>query len=284
MSGGAFLEGLLLGAGAALALLVGTIALHVVEAWRFSRARGPLGALASVGRGWLHARRDSDVVDALMAALTGVGLPCLAVAQAAVLGVSRTSTSLAAALLLGAAGIPIVAALAGGVGSEARLALDDATRRAVRQALLVGAVLLAPGDLQAPMAFGAVVATLRQRHEAPGGLQPRYDTALGAGTRLALEAGDRAVLLVLAWVCAAAVVLAWPQAMALSWRPGLVALLWLAVVGVAFLIVEWSGPQRTAARGLAGPLLWLATSVVLRLAVAAAGLAAGAVATDAAAP
>jgi hypothetical protein len=284
MSGASFLEGVLAGVGASLLLLVGTVVVQVLEAWRFSRARGPLGALASVGRGWLHTRRDSDVVDAAAAALTGVALPCLAVAQVTVLGVSSTSSSLACALVLGAAGVPIVAALAGGPGSEARLALDDATRRAVRQALLVGAVLVAPGDFQIPLAFGAVVAMLRQRHEAPGGLQPRHDTALGAGTRLALDAADRAALLVLAWVCATGVVLAWPEARVAAWRGALLALTLVAVVLAAFLIVEWSGPQRPVARGLGGPLLWLAMSVTLRLVVVVAGLAAGAVATDAAGP
>jgi len=284
MSGASFIEGLLGGAGAALLLLCGTVLLQVLEAWRFSRARGPLGALASVGRGWLHTRRDSDVVDAVAATLTGVALPCLAVAQATVLGVSVTSTALATALVLGAAGVPIVASLAGGAGSEARLALDDATRRAVRQALLVGAVLVAPGACQIPIAFGAIVAMLRQRHEAPGGLQPRHDTAIGAGSRLALEAADRGAVLVLAWVCAAGVVLAWPEGQVMGGRAVLLGITMLAVVGAAFVIVEWSGPQRAVARGLGGPLLWLATSAVLRLAVVVAGLAAGAVATDAAGP
>jgi hypothetical protein len=284
MAGATFFEGVLTGAVAALGLLVGTVVLHVVEAWRFARGRGPLGALASVGRGWLHGRRDTDMTNALMAALTGVGLPCLAVAQAAVLGASPTSVAVATALLLGGAGVPIVAALAGGAGSEARLALDDATRRAARQALLVGAVLAAPGLLVGPMAFGAVVGVLRQRHEGPAGLQPRADAALGAGTRLALEAADRALLLVLAWICAAAVVLAWPVGWMAPWRPLHIAVVFAAVVAVAFAIVEWSGPQRTVARGLVGPLVWLATSVVLQVAVAAVGLAAGAVATDAAGP
>lgn len=285
MTVASFVEGLLTGAGVALLLLIGTVVLQALEAWRFSRARGPLGALASVGRGWLHTRRDSDVVDAAAAALTGVALPCLAAALVSVLGVSTASSSLAAALVLGAAGVPIVAALAGGPGSEARLALDDATRRAVRQALLVGAVLVAPGDFQIPIAFGAVVAVLRQRHEAPGGFQPRHDAALGAGTRLALDAADRGTLLVLAWVCAAGLVLAWPEGRVAGARPALLGLtLVVVVVAAAFAIVEWSGPQRAVARGLGGPLLWLATSVTLRLALIGAGLAAGAVATDAAGP
>jgi hypothetical protein len=284
MSAVSFIEGFLGGVVAALLLLAGTILLQVIEAWRFSRARGPLGALASVGRGWLHTRRDSDVGDAVAAALTGVALPCLAMAQVAVLGVSATSTSLAAALVLGAAGVPIVASLAGGPGSEARLALDDATRRAARQALLVGAVLVAPGDLQGLIAFGSIVGMLRQHHEAPGGLQPRYDTALGAGTRLALDAADRGTVLVLAWVCAAGVVLALPAGRVVGGPMVFAGLTTLVLVVVAVLIVEWNGPQRSVARGLGGPLLWLATSAVLRLAVAAAGLAAGAVATDAVSP
>ena len=78
MSLSAFFDGLARGAGVALVLLTATIALQVVEAWRFARERGPLGALASVGRGWLHARRDSDVGAAALAAITGVALPCLA--------------------------------------------------------------------------------------------------------------------------------------------------------------------------------------------------------------
>jgi hypothetical protein len=279
-----FFEGLLRGAAVALALLVGTIVVQALEAWRFSRARGPLGALASVGRGWLHARRDSDPIDALAAALTGVGLPCLAAAQAAVAGASSSAATLAAALLLGAAGVPIVAALAGGAGSEARLALDDATRRAARQTLLVGAVLSAPATLQAPIALGAVIAVLRQRHEAPPGFQPRFDVALGAGTRLALEAAERAVFLMLAWMCAVGAVMVWPSGWPAPWRPLHLAAVLVVVVAVAFAVVEWSGPQRTVSRGLVGPLLWLATSVTLRVAGAAAGLAAEAIATDAAGP
>jgi hypothetical protein len=285
MSLSAFLDGLARGAGVALALLMATIALQVVEAWRFARERGPLGALASVGRGWLHARRDSDVGPAALAAITGVALPCLALTQAVIVGASSSTSTVAAALILGASGVPIVAALAGGPGSEARLALDDATRRAARHALLVGAVLIAPDLVRAPIAGGVVVAMLRQRHEVPMGLQPRADAALGAGTRLALEAADRAGLIVLAWIAAVDVVLHWGLwSMSSSWWPMQVGLIVVALVGIGCVVVERTGPHRMVARGLQRPLGWLIMTVVLRVVMTATALAPAGLSADASLP
>lgn len=283
-----FFQGLAVGAVVALAVVSGTILLHVVEAWRFSRERGPLGALASVGRGWLHTRRDSDVGAAALAVITGMALPCLALAQAAVVGASSSSATVAAALLLGASGVPIVAALAGGPGSEARLALDDATRRAARHALLVGAVLVAPDFIRAPIACGSVIAMLRQRHDVPLGLQPRADTALGAGTKLALDAAERAGVIVVAWIAAVDVVLhwsgLWPAAPSSPWRVVELGVVVVAVVVFACGVVEWSGPHRMVARGLQRPLGWLIMAAFLRIATTMGALAADGLSVDASLP
>jgi hypothetical protein len=283
-----FLQGFASGAVVALSVLAGTILLHIVEAWRFARERGPLGALASVGRGWLHTRRDSDVGAAALAVITGVALPCLALTQAAVVGASSSSATVAAALLLGASGVPIVAALAGGPGSEARLALDDATRRAARHALLVGAVLVAPELVRAPIACGVVVAMLRQRHEVPVGLQPRADAALGAGTKLALDAAERASVLVIAWIAAVDVVLHWSGLWAAvplsSWRAVPLGLAVVVIVAVGCGVVEWSGPHRMVARGLQRPLGWLFLAVLFRIAKTAGAIAADGLPADASFP
>ena len=81
--GASMVSGVMTGVGAALIVLAGSMALLAFEAWRFEPARGALGAVAQLSRGWLHTTRDHDVVDAVLAALVAVVAPCVSAALVA---------------------------------------------------------------------------------------------------------------------------------------------------------------------------------------------------------
>ncbi len=250
------------GLGVGVVVMLLSILLHAVEAAAFEPVRGPLGALARVGRGWLHTHRDHDVSDAVIAAIIAVGPACVA---AAVL-VAGADLNEGAAVLLLSAPAPVMAALAGGSSSVSRLALDDALRRMARRAVLLTAVVASSSSsVGAVITLTVVAAIMRQRFETPPGFQPRYDAALAAGTRLALEAGERCVVVVVAGIfgvqCASRL-----PAMTMALSSPLSVALWgaAAVLGVVAW-VRYRGPTRAVAMGMSTSLLLLLAAAASRL-------------------
>ena len=116
-------SGVMTGVGAAFLVLAGSLALLAFEAWRFEPARGALGAVAQLSRGWLHTTRDHDVVDAVLAALVAVVAPCVSAALVAGGGGAASVVTLAVAALLPQTAAPILAALACGPTSRSKAAI-----------------------------------------------------------------------------------------------------------------------------------------------------------------
>jgi hypothetical protein len=250
------------GVGVAFVVIVLSIVLHAVEAAHFEPVRGPMGALARVGRGWLHTHRDHDVTDAVVAAILAVVPPC--VAAAAMLG--GASLTEGATILLISPLAPVMAALAGGSSSVSRLALDDALRRMARRAVLLTAVVASTSSsVGATVTILVIAAIVRQRFETPPGLQPRYDAALAAGTRLALEGGERAVVIVIAGIFGAQCARVLPAMVDFLTRPGTAAV-W-GIVGIVGVLswVRFRGPTRAVAMGISTSLVLLAAALLAAL-------------------
>jgi len=257
-------SGLATGVGAGLLVLVGSVALMALEAWRFDPARGALGAVAKVSRGWLHTARDHDLVDAVLAALVALLAPCVAAGLVASGGEHSAVTMVAVAALLPQTAAPVLAALACGPGSTSRLALDDALAEMARQAAYLSAVLVVSDSVWlGPVALVVIVSAVAQRHRAPPGFQPRFDIAVSAGTRTAIAAGERATVLVLSWLAASSLLGLVPGSAAFG-RAG-VGIGAVAVAVAAVVVVDAFGPRPVVGRGLRGPLAVLVTATALRL-------------------
>lgn len=257
-------SGVATGVAAAAMVLVGSVALMALEAWRFDPARGALGAVAQVSRGWLHTTRDHDVVDAVLAAMVALVAPCVAAGLVASGGDHSAVMTVAVAALLPQTAAPVLAALACGPGSTSRLALDDALAETARQAAFLTAVLVVSDSVWlGPVALVVIVSAVAQRHRAPPGFQPRFDIAVSAGTRTAIAAGERATILVLSWLGSSSLLRLVPGHTAFG-RPviGLVA---VVVAVAAVVVVDAFGPRPVVGRGLRGPLAVLLVATALRL-------------------
>lgn len=263
-------SGVMTGVGAAFLVLAGSLALLAFEAWRFEPARGALGAVAQLSRGWLHTTRDHDVVDAVLAALVAVVAPCVSAALVAGGGGAASVVTLAVAALLPQTAAPILAALACGPGSTSRLALDDALAETARQAALLTAVLVVSDSMWlVPIGVVVVVSAVAQRHRAKPGFQPRFDMAVSAGTRIAIAGGERAAVVVLAWLVGRVLAATLAGVVPSMSSPGMVSVVGMVgAVGItmaAVVVVDILGPRHVVGRGLRGPLALVIIATALRL-------------------
>jgi hypothetical protein len=263
-------SGVMTGVGAAVIVLAGSMALLAFEAWRFEPARGALGAVAQLSRGWLHTTRDHDVVDAVLAALVAVVAPCVSAALVAGGGGAESVVTLAVAALLPQTAAPILAALACGPGSTSRLALDDALAETARQAALLTAVLVVSDSRWlVPIGGVVVVSAVAQRHRAKPGFQPRFDMAVSAGTRIAIAGGERATVVVLAWLVSrvlASTLAGLAPSLSSDAAVGVVGM--VGAVGItmaAVVVVDILGPRHVVGRGLRGPLALVIIATALRI-------------------
>jgi hypothetical protein len=263
-------SGVMTGVGAAVIVLAGSMALLAFEAWRFEPARGALGAVAQLSRGWLHTTRDHDVVDAVLAALVAVVAPCVSAALVAGGGGVESVVTLAVAALLPQTAAPILAALACGPGSTSRLALDDALAETARQAALLTAVLVVSDSMWlVPIGGVVVVSAVAQRHRAKPGFQPRFDMAVSAGTRIAIAGGERATVVVLAWLVSrvlASTLAGLAPSLSSDAAVGVVGM--VGAVGItmaAVVVVDILGPRHVVGRGLRGPLALVIIATALRI-------------------
>ena len=263
-------SGVMTGVGAAFLVLAGSMALLAFEAWRFEPARGALGAVAQLSRGWLHTTRDHDVVDAVLAALVAVVAPCVSAALVAGGGGAASVVTLAVAALLPQTAAPILAALACGPGSTSRLALDDALAETARQAALLTAVLVVSDSMWlVPIGGVVIVSAVAQRHRAKPGFQPRFDMAVSAGTRIASAGGERAAVVVLAWLVGRVLAATLAGVVPSMSSPGMVSVVGMVgAVGItmaAVVVVDILGPRHVVGRGLRGPLALVIIATALRL-------------------
>jgi hypothetical protein len=263
-------SGVMTGVGAAFLVLAGSMALLAFEAWRFEPARGALGAVAQLSRGWLHTTRDHDVVDAVLAALVAVVAPCVSAALVAGGGGAASVVTLAVAALLPQTAAPILAALACGPGSTSRLALDDALAETARQAALLTAVLVVSDSMWlVPIGGVVIVSAVAQRHRAKPGFQPRFDMAVSAGTRIAIAGGERAAVVVLAWLVGRVLAATLAGVVPSMSSPGMVSVVGMVgAVGItmaAVVVVDILGPRHVVGRGLRGPLALVIIATALRL-------------------
>jgi hypothetical protein len=263
-------SGVMTGVSAAFLVLAGSMALLAFEAWRFEPARGALGAVAQLSRGWLHTTRDHDVVDAVLAALVAVVAPCVSAALVAGGAGAASVVTLAVAALLPQTAAPILAALACGPGSTSRLALDDALAETARQAALLTAVLVVSDSMWlVPIGVVVVVSAVAQRHRAKPGFQPRFDMAVSAGTRIAIAGGERAAVVVLAWLVGRVLAATLAGVVPSMSSPGMVSVVGIVgAVGItmaAVVVVDILGPRHVVGRGLRGPLALVIIATALRL-------------------
>lgn len=278
----AIFHGLGHGALAVVALCFGVVALHAVTAWRFAPARGALGALGNALRVWRRAAADREPGTGLLAALTSLVPPAVAAAAIGVAPASPTGNTVVVAITLPIVLAPVLGALGGGSAARARLSLDNALVRSARLGVLLTAAVLAAGTPWLPiLGLCVVVALLRLHHPGIAGFKPAADTAVGDGTRLALFAGERAVVLVLVALVATSTIAfvagidggaPWLRtAIAVAVGTGVARVVVAAIVAVivvwaAIRLVERLGPLTMQGLGSRGPLLLLALAAVARAA------------------
>ena len=269
------IEGLVRGVGAVVLLVIAIAVLHALEAWRFTPSRGAIGAIGHALRAWRRAWRDPEAGTGLLAALTAIVPTTTAAAAFVVVPHTPIGRTVIAALLLPAIMAPVLGALAGGSAARARLSLDDALMRSARRGVLLTAIVVVAGTgWLAPIGGLVLISLLRLHHPGASGFKPRADSAVGDGTRLALAAGERAAILIVAALVVDTVITLLSVSASAGPSGLVIGALTSSIVGVVFVffvvvwfavrVVEWLGPLSTQGLGSRGPLLLLAVAVVVR--------------------
>ncbi|MDP2345689.1 MAG: hypothetical protein Q8O67_32400 [Deltaproteobacteria bacterium] len=256
-------EALLRGLLAAVVVVGGVFGLAALESVLLRPERGVLSTF-SRARAQLMQRSQlsSDGVAGIAGLIVALLGPAVA---AAFLSTSTSLSALAAAALLLTVPAPVLVTLGTANDERGRLALHDALAQLTRRALAIVAVVTATGS-QSPhrhvvvvvVAAFAILVLVRSRHRGAPTAQPRFDDRLAGPALVVFRVTERAVVVVVAALGAAAVFDLSGSWLALVVTP-------LAVVGGGVVMARSMGTLR--GEGVGGPLFLLMVASVGRAAL-----------------